>query len=1274
MCRVPVLCRRFFCTLILCFWSLTTNAALNLRIELNPNPARPGEVVLAQLTVGNDGAAAVTGVSLQATMPANINSINVSVAMPAATCIQGNTSGACDPTERVNWVLGTIPAGGGVTVSLPLIVATAAPAGTVITLAGDLLVNAISNQTASATTTVSTGNALSLSVDEDKDPVAPGATLTYTLTYANRDATSNVTGTALSFPIPAGATFVSATGGGTLAAGTVQWALGTLPASQSDQQQVVVNINAGTGLGTPLAVNAAAINGTSLVPESAQATSVTRVAASPPLGLAIEMNPDPVRPGEQLTVQLTVTNRGGSALTGVMVEARLPQGLSSIPVSLATGGATCVQANTSGACDPTERLSWNLGTIPAGSGVTHSVLLTAAAATAAGRFVTLEAAATDSGANKTILEDAAAVDANNPLSLRVVEDRNPVAAGGNQTYTLSYANRATTSSINPTTLSFPLPAGTTFVSATGGGTLAGGVVQWALGSLPATQGGERQVVVAVNGALGNGTLLAVNAASIAGPDLVQESTRATAISRIAANPPLHLAIEMNPDPVRPGELVTAELTVTNAGASPLTGVVLQARMPESANSIAIQVTSGGASCVQANTSGACESSELVNWNLGTIPSGGGATVSLPVIATAATQGRLMTLEALVNDDGINRAVTQEAIGIDADDPLSLAVDDNKGPAMPGELVTYTLTYANRAATSSITGTTLGFPMPTGTSFVSATGGGALAGGRVQWALGSLPATQGDQQQVVVMVNPGTAAGTPLTANAAELVGTGLFPESTRANSVTRVASAPPLVLAIEANPDPARPGELMTMEVTASNRGAVPLTGVVLQLRFPQGVNSINPAALTLGGACIQINTSGACEPSELLNWNIGVLPAGTGVTVSVPTVVAGATAPGRLISLEAIGTDDGVHKSVVQQTIAVDADNPLSLAVNENSDAIPGGAVLSYTLTYGNRATTGNATGSTLRFPLPVEAVLLSSTGGVIVDGNIVWNLGSIPAGTGGRRQVRLTVPAAVDAGNLIRIDAVQLKGNVVAGQVPDAVRSTVSTRVEDSKPLGLTFILTPDPVVGGQTLTATLAVTNNSGSTLTGVVLQARVPQSVNSFGPAALTGGGTCIHVNTSGNCDFTELANWNVGTLAAGASTSVTMPMVVNAATANGRLISAESLVRDDTGNQSTMERTVLLAPFIDTDGDGVAQVYDNCLAIANPTQLDTNGDGFGNRCDPDFNNNGIVDSQDGALLKAAFGSTLFPDRDINGNGLVDSQDGAILKSMFGKPPGPSALAP
>jgi hypothetical protein len=103
---------------------------------------------------------------------------------------------------------------------------------------------------------------------------------------------------------------------------------------------------------------------------------------------------------------------------------------------------------------------------------------------------------------------------------------------------------------------------------------------------------------------------------------------------------------------------------------------------------------------------------------------------------------------------------------------------------------------------------------------------------------------------------------------------------------------------------------------------------------------------------------------------------------------------------------------------------------------------------------------------------------------------------------------------------------------------------------------------------------------------------------------------------------------------------------------------------------------------DADGDGAHDGIDNCTAAANGplardagghSQRDTDGDGFGNLCDPDFNNNGIVDSQDGSLFRSRFGSTSYPDQDLNGNGVVDSQDGALLRNRFGQAPGPSGVS-
>jgi predicted extracellular nuclease len=103
---------------------------------------------------------------------------------------------------------------------------------------------------------------------------------------------------------------------------------------------------------------------------------------------------------------------------------------------------------------------------------------------------------------------------------------------------------------------------------------------------------------------------------------------------------------------------------------------------------------------------------------------------------------------------------------------------------------------------------------------------------------------------------------------------------------------------------------------------------------------------------------------------------------------------------------------------------------------------------------------------------------------------------------------------------------------------------------------------------------------------------------------------------------------------------------------------------------------------DTDGDGVPDGADNCILKANGpripdaggnSQRDTDNDGFGNVCDPDFDGSRSVDFADLAVMKSAFFSS-DPDADLDGNGSVDFSDLAIMKSLFFDSPGPSALLP
>jgi len=98
------------------------------------------------------------------------------------------------------------------------------------------------------------------------------------------------------------------------------------------------------------------------------------------------------------------------------------------------------------------------------------------------------------------------------------------------------------------------------------------------------------------------------------------------------------------------------------------------------------------------------------------------------------------------------------------------------------------------------------------------------------------------------------------------------------------------------------------------------------------------------------------------------------------------------------------------------------------------------------------------------------------------------------------------------------------------------------------------------------------------------------------------------------------------------------------------------------------------PLADSDLDGIADHLDNCINISNVSQLDTDADGYGNFCDADLNNDGIVNAIDLGLFKQAFFSFGDVVSDLNGDGVVNSLDLGLFGQLFFLPPGPSGLVP
>jgi hypothetical protein len=95
--------------------------------------------------------------------------------------------------------------------------------------------------------------------------------------------------------------------------------------------------------------------------------------------------------------------------------------------------------------------------------------------------------------------------------------------------------------------------------------------------------------------------------------------------------------------------------------------------------------------------------------------------------------------------------------------------------------------------------------------------------------------------------------------------------------------------------------------------------------------------------------------------------------------------------------------------------------------------------------------------------------------------------------------------------------------------------------------------------------------------------------------------------------------------------------------------------------------------LDADCDTIQDAADNCTLVPNTEQTDSDGDNFGNACDADLNNDGVVNGLDVGPFVSQFG-TVGPGADFNSDGVVNGLDVGPFVDMFGQAPGPSGLVP
>lgn len=264
--------------------------------------------------------------------------------------------------------------------------------------------------------------------------------------------------------------------------------------------------------------------------------------------------------GQQVTYTIVASNRGETSAENVTVVDTLP------------AHVAFVSASDSGVYNTTTRtISWNLGTME-NTGPTQSKTLTVtvlldalfpAGQTLLTNAVDVSTTTTEPNMQNNHAIDTTAVNAAPTIALTKTATPNPVTAGQNINYTMTWSV-AGNSLATTVLLSDPIPAKTTFVSVADGGSYNAttNTVTWNLGTQTPGATGQVHFIVKTTTPIANGTVI-TNTASLDAAET--DPVLATAPITVSSGPVLSITKSSNVTTfTNPGLFVAYTITVTNA--------------------------------------------------------------------------------------------------------------------------------------------------------------------------------------------------------------------------------------------------------------------------------------------------------------------------------------------------------------------------------------------------------------------------------------------------------------------------------------------------------------------------------------------------------------------------------------------------------------------------------------------------------------------------------------------------------------------------------------
>ena len=896
--------------------------------------------------------------------------------------------------------------------------------------------------------------------------------------------------------------------------------------------------------------------------------SLPHVASAPKLVLEkTGPSQSQIAPGSDIDYTLTVRNIGNAPASNVTLLESVPKNTSFV------GGSQGINSSS------LPQLSWDLGTVEPGNPKTAALRVRAntplpdATPIINTASVSLGGQPVDGAHTKHLIQSAPI------LSIRKTPDSQSARAGdagqsnGESVSFQIFYNNTGNETATGVKITDTLITGLDFVSASQGGKwdAASRTVTWDLPSVVpgscANDSCSVSLQARVADAVPNGTAL-INSAHLQTDQASVDSNDVT-VNVHSEGVPAITKTAVAGSVFKAGKEVKYQIKYSNIGSDTLDDLVITDLLPP------------GTTYVSASESPSSQSAGKVVWFGGankSLAAGSSGQITLTVrlpdsIADQTSLDNQITLEAM------DRQSTPAKVSAHSNAPITVSSSPKleitkKGPKTKalkaGETFSYTLTITN-IGTDVATGLVVEDLLPSAVSYVNSTANGTQDSNNpqlIRWNLGTL--TLATRQSTTITV---TAKVNSPIADHTALLNIAAAGETVKYNTAFsnlvahQVTSKPFLELEktiVDANgPVTAKPGQVISYLVTYRNSGSDTATNVILEDQIPVGMNLFYAEPIDT----IQPQIS-----NGVVSWSLGNLAAGVErsahVLLAVDNVIKDGSTP---VNIASIDSDQTQQISAHAPVVTVSSAPAIRIGKITQAGLLQPGQRLTYEIDWFNFGA-DTATGVEIIDSLPDSLTYVASdhNGTPVTTANgqdVSWQIGDVPARTGGNVTVTVEVKGATFVNNG---DLVVNTATVTAGNMP--ANSVSHSAVVNSHPALVLVEKTSAPVISaGESVVYTLTFANLGNAVARDVIVTDTLPPGAI---PALVDHGGKFDLLNNR--------VSWNIGSLPPGGSVTVQYSLRSATGTPDGTVWTSTSSISGSNAWPTSAQSAVFIGSAPDFD--------------------------------------------------------------------------------------------